>query len=214
MLSEAHPTSEVQTTLSRDLDSDPNLASLRDKHTEGIMLGGVLLKSVIAEGGMGTVYKGFHTRLDIPVAVKILKPQHKHDRHMFLREARLTASIEHPNLVRVYDVNVEPQTKMNYIVMEYIDGCSAYELLQTRMQQQKRPLAPIAALEIACSAAKALGAAHERDIVHRDVKSENILIRSRDGEVQRRTDFQLAGKKRLARHLPPNIQSHRYFNLG
>src|SRR5689334_4238008 len=120
---------EDQTLVSKDLDSDPTLAALKEKQQEGIILGGVLLKSVIAEGGMGTVYQGFHTRLDIPVAVKILKRQYESDLDSFLREARLTASIEHPNLVRVYDVNVEPLTKLNYIVMEYISGCSAYDLL-------------------------------------------------------------------------------------
>lgn len=192
MVDDVVPMYEAQTNVSKSLDNDPSLAALRSRQHEGIMLGGVLLKSIIAEGGMGTVYKGFHTRLDIPVAVKILKQQHLEDLPMFLREARLTASIGHPNLVRVYDVNVEPYTKMNYFVMEFIDGCSAYELLHCRLQQHNRPLALVAALEIACSAAKGLGAAHERDIVHRDVKSENILICSRDGEVKL-TDLGLAG---------------------
>jgi serine/threonine protein kinase len=183
---------ELRIAPPRNLDNDPILSKLREKQTDGILLRGVLLTSVIADGGMGTVYKGFHTRLDIPVAVKILKRRDQEDLHMLLREARLTARIGHPNLVRVYDVNVEPTTNLNYIVMEYIEGCSAYDLLQRRLNNQGRPLAQVAALEIVCSASKALGAAHERDIVHRDVKSENILIRSRDGEVKL-TDLGLAG---------------------
>src|SRR6185369_10774836 len=99
--------SEDQSIVSRDLDNDPALAILRERQQDGIMLRGILLKSVIADGGMGTVYKGFHTRLDIPVAVKILKRRGRENLDMFLREARLTAKIGHPNLVRIYDVNIE-----------------------------------------------------------------------------------------------------------
>ncbi len=178
--------------VSEELDNDPLLAGLRKQQSEGVMLGGVLLKSVIAEGGMGTVYKGWHTRLNIPVAVKILKRGCESDLPMFLREARLTVSLDHPNLVRMYDINVERSSGLHFMVMEYVEGCSAYQLLERQLKKSFKPLMEVSALEIGLKIARALGAAHDKDIVHRDVKSDNILIRSRDGEVKL-ADLGLAG---------------------
>jgi len=166
------------------LDADPLLAPLRVLPNEPVTLGGVLLKGKIGEGGMAGVYLGWHTRLKFPVAVKILKDPSALNLPMFLREARLTVSVDHPNLVRVFDVNAEPRSGLHYIVMEYVDGCSAYELLQRQLKQQHKPLGQLTALEIALCSARALGAAHRQGIVHRDVKSDNILIRARDGTVK------------------------------
>ena len=162
------------------------------KQLSGLLLGGVELKSVIAEGGMGTVYKAFHQRLNLPVAVKILKRGCEADLPMFLREAQLTVSIDHPNLVRVYDLNVDPVSGLHYMVMEYVEGCSAYQLLERQMKNNFRPLSATSVLEIGLAVARALGAAHAKDVVHRDVKSDNILIRARDGAVKL-ADLGLAG---------------------
>ena len=126
---------------------------------DGSMLKGVQLQAVIAEGGMATVYKGWHTRLDIPVAVKVLKDN---DAPMFFREAHLTVSLEHPNLVRVYDIDTDPVSGMQYMVMEYVDGCSAYQLLERSLNKNLRSLHQVAALEIVRATALALGAAHAR----------------------------------------------------
>jgi serine/threonine protein kinase len=178
--------------VSEELDNDPLLSTLSQIQSEGVMLGGVLLKSVIAEGGMGTVYKGWHTRLNIPVAVKILKRSCEADVPMFMREARLTVSLDHPNLVRVYDLNVERSSGLHFMVMEYVEGCSAYQLLERQMKYNFRPLTPVSALEIGLAVAKAMGAAHAKDVVHRDIKSDNILIRSYDGAVKL-ADLGLAG---------------------
>jgi CheY-like chemotaxis protein len=160
-----------------------------DKCAGGMMFKGVVLQAPIAEGGMATVYKAWHTRLEIPVAVKVFKD---HDSPLFFQEAHLTVTLEHPNLVRVFDLDVDCRTGLNYMVMEYVDGCSAYQLLERSLQKNLRPLHQVAALEIIHATALALGAAHERGIVHRDVKSDNILVRSRDGEVKL-TDLGLAG---------------------
>jgi serine/threonine protein kinase len=153
----------------------------------------VVLKSKIAEGGMAGVYLGWHTRLRFPVAVKILKDPTPANLPQFLREARLTVSVDHPNLVRVFDVNVEPRTGLHYIIMEHVEGCSAYQLLRRQLEEQSRPLTPLAALEIGLCTARALGAAHRQGIVHRDVKSDNILIRERDGAVKL-ADLGFAGR--------------------
>ena len=184
--------SENVVNLSESLDNDENLIALQDRTAEGVMLNGVLLKSRIAEGGMGTVYKGWHTRLGIPVAVKILKQGCDSDRASFLREARLMVSIDHPNLVRLFDINVDVKSGLHFMFMEYVEGCSAYQLLERNLKRNFRPLHEVAALEIIYATALALGAAHAKNVVHRDVKSDNILIRSKDGEVKL-TDLGLAG---------------------
>jgi len=142
---------------------------------------------------MAGVYLGWHTRLRFPVAVKILKDPTPANLPQFLREARLTVSVDHPNLVRVFDVDVEPRTGLHYIVMEYVDGCSAYQLLRRRLDEENQPLTLLAALEIGLCTARALGAAHRQSILHRDVKSDNILIRRRDGAVKL-TDLGFAGR--------------------
>jgi serine/threonine protein kinase len=165
-------------------DPDPLLDSIARAENGAPMLGGVLIRNKLGEGGMAGVYLGWHTRLRAPVAVKILKDPSGTNLPMFLREARLMVSVDHPNLVRVFDVNVEPRSGLHYIVMEYVEGCSAYQLLTRQLMRLGQPLTQISALEIGLSAAKALAAAHDQGIVHRDVKSDNILIRQRDGAVK------------------------------
>jgi len=162
------------------------------KDGEGLMLGGVMLKEKIGEGGMGTVYRGMHTRLNFPVAVKILKEASVENLSLFLREARLTVSIDHPNLVRVLDVNCDTASQMHYIIMEYIEGYSAYQYLWQHMKDHNAPLSEVEALGIIIKCASALGAAHRAGVVHRDVKSENILIRKSDKAVKV-TDLGFAG---------------------
>lgn len=166
------------------LDNDPLLAPLQSKGNEAPILGGVLLKGKIGEGGMAGVYLGWHTRLKLPVAVKILRDSSPANLPQFLREARLTVSVDHPNMVRVFDVNMEPHTGLHFIVMEYVEGCSAYQLLQRQLARYGKPLSQLAALEIGLCAARALGAAHRQGILHRDMKSDNILIRQHDGMVK------------------------------
>lgn len=184
--------SEIPFGVSSALNGDPLLAPLRKKSSEGLMLGGVLLKSKLGEGGTGAVYLGWHTRLSCPVAVKVLKDASAQNLPMFLREARLTVSIDDPNLVRVFDVNIDADTKMYYMVMEYIDGSSAYQHYERNYALTNRGLDPIEALEIGLATARAIGAAHVAGIVHRDVKSDNILIRKRDHMVKV-TDLGFAG---------------------
>lgn len=187
-------------------DNDPILTALRGKRNEPVVLGGVVLKSKIAEGGMAGVYLGWHTRLRFPVAVKVLKDPSPANLPQFLREARFTVSVDHPNLVRVFDVDVEPRTGLHYIIMEYVEGCSAYQLLRRELEKRNQPLAPLAALEIGLCTARALGAAHRLAIVHRDVKSDNILIRERDGAVKL-TDLGFAGRWEMTRALSDHRHS-------
>src|SRR5207248_7329767 len=129
----------------------------------------------------GSVYLGWHIRLNVQVAVKVLKEVTPANLSMFVREARMTVSLEHPNLMRVFDVNHDSASNLHYIIMEYVEGKSAIQLLDERMNKDGRVMGEIAALEIALSTARALGAMHRSGITHRDVKSDNILIRRSDG---------------------------------
>ena len=144
------------------------------------VLGKVLLKRVLGEGGMGTVYMGRHLTLDIDVAVKVLPPnlaqRNQAFIERFLREARTAAQIHHPNIVQVFDVDF--QRGYFFIVMEYVEGETAAERLRRKGRLSEREV-----VELGLEAAAALEYARRKAIVHRDVKPENLLI-SRDGEVK------------------------------
>ncbi len=130
-------------------------------------------------GGMGAVYLAHHSGLNKPVAIKVLPGQLTQNPDFisrFVREARLAARLEHPNVVQVYDVGEENGT--HYISMQYVEGRSLDAILRER-----KKLAVGEALAIAKRVAVALGAAHRLGIVHRDIKPANILI-SKDGIVK------------------------------
>jgi serine/threonine-protein kinase len=140
----------------------------------------------IARGGMAEVFLARDQALDRPVAVKILFPEFATDPSFverFRREAQAAANLTHPNIVGVYDWGAESGTY--YIVMEYVDGQPLSEVLRGA-----GPLHPRRAAEIAFEVAGALGFAHQRGVVHRDVKPGNVLI-STNG-VAKVTDFGIA----------------------
>jgi len=134
---------------------------------------------------MGEVYKARDTRLDRTVAIKILPPELAADaafRERFDREARTISSLEHPAICSLYDVGTHGTAA--YLVMRFVDG----ETLAQRIARGPLPLE--LALDIADRIAGALGAAHDRGVVHRDLKPGNVMI-ARDGTVQV-LDFGLA----------------------
>jgi sulfatase modifying factor 1 len=143
------------------------------------VLGGVALDHKIGQGGMGSVYLGRHLRLNIDVAVKVLLVPRDADQERaeasvkrFMREAQTAASISHQNLIRVMDVNVE--SDVHFLVMEYVKGESAGDILKRRGSLPERE-----AVEIVLGAAVGLGEAHMQGVVHRDVKPDNIMIDER-----------------------------------
>lgn len=131
------------------------------------------IERLIGRGGMGSVYKALHVQLDRPVAVKVLKYELVADNESsarFEREARASARIQHPNVVRVYDIGTsEGRT---YLVMELLEGDSLRALLQATGALDLKVM-----LEIVRQIAAALSAAHAQGIVHRDVKPENVIGR-------------------------------------
>ena len=174
----------AQIESSHALDADPLLQSVRRSNSNVIRIGGVVLQSKLGEGGAGNVYLGWHSRLNIPVAVKVLKHSSPENLACFSQEGHLTACIDHPNLIRILDIDTDPVSGLSFMVMEYIKGCSAFEIQQRHQLRNRKPLTEVIAVDIAHCAATALGAVHRAGIVHRDVKSENILIRAGDGAVK------------------------------
>jgi YVTN family beta-propeller protein len=137
-------------------------------------IGSYVLGEVVGRGGMGVVYRATHVHLGREVALKLLAPQlsgNDEFRHRFLRESRLAASIEHPNVITVYDAGDFNGTL--YIAMRYVEGIDLAQLLR-----EKGPLEPLAAVSLLDQVAAALDAAHERGLVHRDVKPANVMIAS------------------------------------
>ena len=126
----------------------------------------------IGEGGMGSVYKAKCHLLNRFVAVKILKAELNNDEDFvarFKREATSIASLSHPNIVNVHDVGAEEH--INFIVMEYIDGKTLKQIIKENGRISSRET-----LDIVFQVAKALECAHKNNIIHRDIKPDNIMI--------------------------------------
>jgi serine/threonine-protein kinase len=128
----------------------------------------------LGAGGMGEVFEAYDTQLHRTVAIKVLAPKYVEDetiRERFLREARMTSKLNHPNIAIVYEIGQAAGTP--YIVMEYVEGEPLSKLLSSG------PLDLKSVIEIGRQAADALSEAHERGIVHRDIKPSNIMITPR-----------------------------------
>lgn len=140
----------------------------------------------IGDGGMAVVYKAKDKLLNRFVAVKILKPEFSSNSKFlesFRRESQAAASLNHPNIVNVYDVGREGN--INFIVMELITGKTLSSIIS-----ENGPLASSRAINIAKQIAMALSLAHKNNIIHRDVKPHNILIT--ENGVAKITDFGIA----------------------
>lgn len=127
----------------------------------------------LGEGGMGVVYLAEDTTLERQVALKFLTSTGPEYRARFLREARAVSVLSHPNIATVFDYGETPEGQP-YIVMELVKG----EPLSEKLQSGSLPLAE--AVRIVCFIAEALGEAHHRGVVHRDVKPSNVIITDRD----------------------------------
>jgi tRNA A-37 threonylcarbamoyl transferase component Bud32 len=137
------------------------------------------VEGTVGRGGMATVYRGTDRVLGRTVAVKVLSEKYAGDEKFvtrFRREAQAAAALNHPNIVGVYDTGDEDE--MHYIVMEFVEGETLADVLK-----REGPLDPTRAVAIAEDVATALEAAHDKGLVHRDVKPGNVMI-DRDGRVK------------------------------
>ncbi|MDH3590694.1 MAG: serine/threonine protein kinase, partial [Planctomycetota bacterium] len=154
------------------LQNDPLLRAAPDQDGRKL-LDPVLVEKKIGTGGMGTVYRGHHRNLGLDVAVKVLHPslvvQEGGFLERFRREANLAAAINHPSLVRVFDVR--EQDGLHYLIQELVDGGTVLERIR-----KHGPLGLSEAVEILLGAARGLAAAHAAGIVHRDIKPENLML--------------------------------------
>ena len=144
------------------------------------------VESLIARGGMATVYLGTDTRLERTVALKIMHAELANDEDFvrrFVGEARSVAQLSHPNVVTVYDQGADGQVL--YLAMEYVPGRTLRDLLNSRGR-----LSPREALDIMAGVLGGLAAAHDAGIAHRDVKPENVLLN--DSGAVKVADFGLA----------------------
>ncbi len=138
----------------------------------GDFIGDYEIIEIIGNGGFSTVYKAEDVRLLRPVAIKQLLPDAfsvEGSREWFVREAQLTASLTHPNIVQIFNLYEEDDSL--FLIMEYLPGGDLLQLVESQ-----GPLTRSTFLKVASDVCRALETLHARNIIHRDIKPENILI--------------------------------------
>jgi Tol biopolymer transport system component/tRNA A-37 threonylcarbamoyl transferase component Bud32 len=157
-------------------DRDMRISPSGGGDIAGIQIGQYRLVAHLGSGGMGEVYRARDTKLDRDVAIKILPARVCRDqerRARFLREARLLATLNHPHIGSIYDL--EDMGDESALVLEYIEGPTLAERLA------QGPLSVREALAVARQIADAIGAAHRKQIVHRDLKPSNVVLQGWSG---------------------------------
>jgi serine/threonine-protein kinase len=137
----------------------------------GQTLGKYRIESLLGSGGFAWVFKGYDPELDIPVAIKVLKPQFAGDQAVvdrFKREASTAARLRHPNIIKIYAVGRENDAV--YFVMDYLPSGLATRLEATQSLPEEY------VLRVGMDVARALGFAHREGVIHRDIKVDNILF--------------------------------------
>src|SRR5690349_1708900 len=136
----------------------------------GMLVGVYRIEAPLGEGGMGTVYRALDTKLNRPVAIKVLSNElaDADARRRFQREAQMASSLNHPHLVTVYDAG--EYEGRQYLVTEFVDGGT----LRDWAKAEKRTWRQI--VELLTGVADGLAAAHAAAILHRDIKPTNILV--------------------------------------
>ncbi len=148
----------------------------------GQSLGRYRIQSLIGEGGMGSVLRGFDEALQRDVAIKLLSAHfmgQPNFRERFLQEARSAARLRHPGIVQVYDFGQAPG--LLYIVMEFIPGDNLHQLLKRLSAQNKRMILA-EAIQLMRQLSLAVDYAHRNGVLHRDIKPANIMLREEPGD--------------------------------
>ena len=157
----------------------------------GTTIGRYQILEPLGQGGMATVYKAFQPSLQREVALKVLRPGFAQDpefRQRFEREAIAIARLRHPHIVQVFDFEVAASGEYA-LAMEFLEGGTLKERL-TELAAQGKQIDPNEAVRIVSEVADALGYAHDKGIVHRDVKPSNVMLGRRDWAIV--TDFGIA----------------------
>ena len=150
-----------------------HVAKLKEGRHKGFFLGQYKLLGHLSRGGMSNVYLAEHIHMHRRAAVKVLPKNRVADSSFlgrFYLEAKAAAALDHPNIVRAYDINHEGRT--HYFVMEYVEGKDLQRLLRTR----SKPLDYDMAAHYVAQAARGLQHAHDAGLVHRDIKPSNLLV--------------------------------------
>jgi serine/threonine protein kinase len=179
------------------LDPDQPAPQSSDPPQDLRSIGGYRLLRLLGEGGMGAVYLGWKEGDDAQVAVKVLSDQLDGSQDYidrFYREAKSGKLLNHPNIVRTLSYGQDEKTGKHYLVLEYVDGPNALDLLK---RLGRLPIGD--AIHITLDMARALEHAHSRNVIHRDIKPDNILI-TRAG-VAKLADLGLAKRTDETSHL-------------
>jgi len=146
--------------------------TLKDPLTGRTIEGKYRIEAKLGAGGMGAVYRATRLVIGDEVAIKILHSEQNEPRagERFRREAQAAARLKHPNAVNIYDFGVTDDG-LQYLVMELVEGESLRRIIK-----QQGPLTPTAAAEIVSQVCAALDEAHRRQIIHRDIKPDNIIV--------------------------------------
>jgi eukaryotic-like serine/threonine-protein kinase len=178
------------------VDGKP-LVHLQDPRVGTTLAGRYVIEEVLGEGGMATVYRARHKLVDRPCAVKIMSPGLSRDpvvRERFRREAKAAQKLAHPNIIEIFDQG-DTDDGTSYLVMELLEG----ESLGTTLT--RGPLEYQRALPIMVQVARALARAHDFEVIHRDLKPDNIFLCTRsDGtDLIKLLDFGIARSMQDAR---------------
>jgi serine/threonine-protein kinase len=178
------------------VDGKP-LVHLQDPRVGTTLSGRYVIEEVLGEGGMATVYRARHKLVDRPCAVKIMNPGLSRDpvvRERFRREAKAAQKLAHPNIIEIFDQG-DTDDGVSYLVMELLEG----ESLGTTLA--RGPMDYARALPIMVQVARALARAHDFEVIHRDLKPDNIFLclRSDGSDLVKLLDFGIARSMQDAR---------------
>ncbi|MBZ0116349.1 MAG: serine/threonine protein kinase, partial [Sandaracinaceae bacterium] len=172
----------------------------KDAYLGKVVAGRYRLEALLGEGGMGVVYRARHVLIDRVVALKLIRPDLRGETHLrawMLREARAANRVDHAHIVEIHDVGETEEGEL-YLVMEYLTGTSlSHEVAKGQMPITR-------AVDILEQMSAALSRAHDLGVVHRDLKSDNIMLTVRGGrrDFVKILDFGLAALARDPRLAP------------
>jgi len=166
------------------------LVDAPDERVGTILSGRYLIESPLGEGGMATVYRARHTLVDRPMAVKIMNRELAGDaalRERFRREAKNAAALAHPNIIEIYDYG-ETDDGSAFLAMELLDGSVLTVLIE------RGPMPPLQVAAIGLQIAQGLARAHDFNVIHRDLKPDNVFVcrRADQGLLVKLLDFGIA----------------------